>query len=73
MFGIFFAILCALALWSLWRPRYYRGWGGGCGYGGGCGHGYGRGCGQWKGAQPGQPGASPDGPPTTTSAPPVSA
>jgi hypothetical protein len=58
MFGIFFAILCALALWSLWRPRYYRGWG--PGHGCGCGYGY------QKGAQPGQvaqPGQQTEAPP----------
>ena len=65
MFGIFFAVLCALGLWAIWRPRYYRGWGGGHG----CCYGYGGGCGHWKGSHPGQPGASPDGPPPAGNAP----
>jgi len=64
MFGIFFAVLSALGLWAIWRPRYYRVWGGGHG----CGHAHGS-SGQWKGAHQGQPGASPDGPPPAGKAP----
>jgi len=63
MFGIFFAVLCALGLWALWRPRHHPAWRGGYGYGCGGGGGYER----WKAAQQqteaGQPAPQPEGAP----------